>query len=89
MLLNGRFQRTLVGSHDLSDSLLVLEQHERWHGPDVELLSDIEYLVHVDLVEFDIGEFFGHGDDFGRDGLARSTPGGEAVEDDKLVAGVD
>ena len=89
VVLDGLFESLLVGTDDLADLLAVLEEHERGHGADTELLGDVGDLVDVNLVEVDLvlelGRF-GELDEFGGDDLAWSAPGGEAVDHDEFVA---
>ena len=55
------------------------------HPPDRDLLDDLRLLLHVDLVELDVGrdvrELLVHG----RDLLARCTPLCPEVEEDEFV----
>jgi len=82
ILLNCSLQCVGIGTDHLSDLLAILEQQERRHGADPQLLSNIGCLVDVDLVEFGVFVFFRELGDYGCDRLARPTPGREAVEDD-------
>lgn len=59
MLLNRRLDSLWIRAHNLIDFLAVLEQQESGHGADAELLGEVGDLVHVDLVESDVGVFFG------------------------------
>jgi len=89
VVLDGLFESLLVRTDDLADLLAVLEEHERGHGADAELLGDVGDLVDVNLVEVDLVlELlrFGELDEFGRDDLAGAAPGGEAVDHDEFVA---
>ena len=86
MFRDRSFQFPGIRTNDLLDLLAVLEQHERRHGLDAQLLRDIRNIVDVDLVEIGVvlvGEFF----DLGRDHLAGAAPGGEAVEDGEAGVG--
>jgi hypothetical protein len=83
MLLNSSFQRSLIRTHDLSDLLAVLEEQERWHSPDTQLLRYIAHFVDVDLEELGLWVLFAKLCDLGRDDLAGPAPGGETVEDDE------
>ena len=65
--------------------LAVLEEKESGHGTDTELGSNLGQLVDVDLVELGVGVLVAELLDLGGDGLARTAPGSEAVNDD--VAG--
>ena len=60
--LNSRQKRLGIRTHDLLDLLLVLEDQERGHGADAELLRDVRDLVDVELDEVGAGEFFGEPD---------------------------
>jgi len=67
------------------DLLAVPEKDESRHGADAQFLGDVGGLVDVDLVEFDILKFVGHLHEFRGDHLARTAPGGEAVEHHKTI----
>lgn len=85
VLLNGCFQRLLVGADHLSDLLTLLEQHERRHGTDSKLLSDVGDLIDIDLVEASLLKFFCHLDYPRGNDLARTAPRGKAVKDDESI----
>ena len=90
MLLDSGLQRPLIRAHDLADLLAVLEEQERRHGADAELLRDVADLVDVDLEELGVRVLLAELDDLGRDDLAGPAPGGEAVEHDEgLGVGVE
>lgn len=59
MLRNSSFQRIRIRTHNLLNLLSILENDECGHGSDTEFLSDVWDLVHVDLHEVGVGEFFG------------------------------
>ena len=85
VLLDRRLQRLGVRPNNLTNLLPILEQHERRHGPDAQLLGHVGHLVDVDLVEPGVGVGVAEFDDFGGDNLAWSAPGGEAIEDKESV----
>ena len=85
ILLNRLLQRPLVRADHLRDLLPALEQQERRHGPDPQLLRHVARLVDVDLEELGAAVGLGHGCDFGGDHLARAAPGRKAVEHDERV----
>ena len=58
-LLNSGLEGIWVGTDNLSNLLSILEQEERGHSANGELLSDIWNLVDVDLVEFGLRELVG------------------------------
>ena len=58
-LLNSGLEGVWVGTYNLSNLLSILEEEERRHGANGELLSDIWNLVDVDLVEFGLRELVG------------------------------
>lgn len=64
--------------------LPILKIHKRRHGRNAQLLRYIGRLINVDFVKLDVGVFVAVFFDFGRDGLARGTPGGVAVDDDEF-----
>jgi hypothetical protein len=55
--LDSSQERLGVCAHDLSDLLAVLEQEERRHGADAEVLGDVGDFVDVELVEARCGVF--------------------------------
>lgn len=87
VLLDGGLNSRGVRSDHLADLLATLEEDESGHGADAELLRDVGGLVDVDLDELGAGVLVAVLLDLGRDGLARTAPGGEGVEDDQLTAG--
>jgi hypothetical protein len=58
-LLNSSLQRLGVGTHNLSNLILVLEDDECGHGANTEFLGDVWDFVYVNLDEVDVGEFLG------------------------------
>ena len=68
------------------DLLAILEEEESGHGGDAVFLGDFGKLVNIDLVELDRGGSFADLLNDGSDGLARTTPGGEEVDDDGFLA---
>lgn len=76
-LLDGR----QVSANNLSNFLTTLEKHDGRHSAHTELLAHIRDLVHVDLVELDIGVDVAPLLDLWRNGLAGATPFAVAVED--------
>ncbi len=60
--LDSRQERLRVRTHDLLDLLLVLEDQERGHGTDAELLRNIRDLVDIELDKVGVGEFLGEPD---------------------------
>lgn len=57
-LLNGDFESLWVGTDDLGNLLLTLEDQKGWHGADAELLSDIWNLVDIKLGKVRVGVGF-------------------------------
>ena len=55
MLQNRRLNGLRVRTHNLINLLAILEQQERRHSPDPQILSYIRHIVHIDLVESHIG----------------------------------
>lgn len=86
MLLDGSLQRGRVGADNLFDLLAALEEHEGGHGTHAQVGGHIAQLVDIDLVELGVGVLLAELGDLGGDGLAGTAPGGEAVEDDELLA---
>lgn len=79
-------ESTLIGADDLTDLLAVLEEHEGWHGANVQLLGEVGNLVNVDLVEFGlVFVLLAEEGDLGGDDFAGTAPGGETIEDDEFV----
>lgn len=59
MLLNRLLQRLGVRTHNLSNLLAVLEQHESRHGADRQVLRHLGQLVDVNFVEARVGVLAG------------------------------
>lgn len=59
MLLDRVFKRRGVGANNLAHLLPVLEQHERRHRADVELLCYVRDVIDVELVEACVGVLVG------------------------------
>lgn len=80
IFLNRALERGRVGPNHFAHLLPVLEQQERRHRTDAELLGHVGDVVDVEFVEarggVDIGEF----NDLRSDDLTRSAPRREAVE---------
>lgn len=75
-----------IGTLDIGNLLATLAEEEGWHGGDTVIGSDFGNLVNVDLVETDPGVCFAQLLDGRADGLARTAPGGEEVDDDGTVS---
>ena len=58
-LFNGGLENLWVGTDNLGDLLLALEDQEGWHGADAELLSDIWDLIDIKLGEVGAGVLVG------------------------------
>lgn len=59
VLLDGSLENLWVGSNDLADLLSVLEQQERGHGTDTELLCYVWHVIDIELVESGVCELVG------------------------------
>lgn len=88
MLLDGSLESGRVGTNNLSDELAVLVDVEGRHGTDTNVGSDVGQLVNVDLVEGGVGVLLAELLDLGSDGLARTAPGGEEVDNGDALAGL-
>lgn len=88
MLLDGSLESGRVGTDNLSDELAVLVDVEGRHGTDANVGSDVGQLVNVDLVEGGVGVLLAEFLDLGSDGLARTAPGGEEVDNGDTLAGL-
>lgn len=78
-----------VGADDIVlESLSILVEEERRHGPNAQFGGKFRQGVDVELVELGLEVGFAELSDPGSDGLAGTTPGGKAVDYDKLL-GVD
>jgi len=90
MLVDRSADSALVCADNLLDLLTVLEDQEGGHGANAEFLRDVRHLVDINLVEVDavlVLFFLRHGAHFGGNHLARSAPGGEAVDEDDAAGG--
>ena len=85
--LDGGLESLGVGTDDLGDLVTILEEEEGGHGANAEFLCDVRDLVDVKLEEAGVGVCAGELDNLGRDDLARTAPGSEAVKNHK--AGLD
>ena len=65
--------------------LSVFQKYKGWHGRDIVFLGDVLSLVNIDFEENHVGHFSGHCLDFWGNHFARSTPGGEKVNDNQFA----
>lgn len=83
--LNERLDHVLnmvrLCTHNFRHLLSILEQHEGWHGVDVELLGHLFDLGDIDAVELDLGVCVAPFLENRGNGLAGTTPIGVAIED--------
>lgn len=87
--LNARLQLRGVGADDIVlESLSILVEEERRHGPNAQFGGKVRQGVDVELVELGLGVGFAELSNLGGDGLAGTAPGGEAIDYDELL-GVD
>lgn len=71
-----------IRPNNLSNLLPALEQHERGHRANTKLLRHCLHLIHVYLVELDLGVAVAPFFDLRCNRLAGAAPFCEAVEDD-------
>lgn len=74
-----------VGATDGLEQLAVLVEEEGRHSGDTVLSGDISEVIDVDLVELDVLVGLAELLNGGGDGLARTTPLGEEVDDNGLL----
>lgn len=74
-----------VGATDGVDQLAVLVEEEGGHSRDTVVSGDVGEVVDVDLVELDVVVGLAELVDSGGDGLARTAPLSEEVDDDGLL----
>lgn len=74
-----------VGTTDDLDLLAVKEEEEGRHSGDAVLSGDIGEFIDVDLVELDVLVGLAELLNGGGDGLARTTPVGEEVDNNGLL----
>lgn len=86
--LDGCLQLLHVSTHDaLLLQLAILVQDESGHSAHLQFLCHRTDLINVDLNEAHIGVGFAELADHWRDGLARTAPGCEEVDDHGTVGG--
>lgn len=83
MLKHGGVDGRLVGADNFTDLLAVLEDDERGHGADAELLRHVRHFVHVDLVEAHTGVLVRQFGNVGSDHLAGAAPGGKTIDEQR------
>ena len=80
MLKHSGLDGLFAGADNLADLLAVLEQDERRHGADAELLRYVRHIVHVEFVETHVGVLVGQFGNVRGDRLAWAAPGGETID---------
>lgn len=89
MLLQQSNQSVRVSTDKLISALSILEQQKGRHGANTKLLRRLGDLIDINLDKVDALVLVGVGVflEDGGDGLARTAPFGEAVDEDDGVAG--
>jgi hypothetical protein len=88
MFLNGFCQGGHVGTDYRRNLLFILEQYDCRHCGHAQMFGDIRGLVHIHLVESSLGVTLRQFDQHGGYHFARTTPDGEAVEDNEGFSGI-